>query len=195
LEDHWSVLVMSVDQPGLLAKICGVMTLHNLTVVNAQIFTWSDNTVVDVIDVRPAEGIAFGDYDWHAVGKDLERAVSHRLGLGHRLYEKLKNSYGRKRELAGSHEHRILIDNESSEDFSVIEVHAIDISGQLYRIAQTLADFGINIHKAFIATEVGQLIDVFYVLDNRGKRVESEDFKKEIVKGLMHAIGAADEQA
>ncbi|MBE0585689.1 MAG: [protein-PII] uridylyltransferase, partial [Desulfofustis sp.] len=26
--DHWSVLVMSFDQPGLLAKICGVMTLN-----------------------------------------------------------------------------------------------------------------------------------------------------------------------
>ncbi|NNK97232.1 MAG: [protein-PII] uridylyltransferase [Desulfobacterales bacterium] len=195
LGDHWSVLVMSVDQPGFLAKICGVMTLHNLTVVNAQIFTWADDTVVDVIDVRPAEGLAFDEYDWDAISKDLERAVSHRLGLGHRLYEKLKNSNGRKRELAGSHEHRVLIDNESSEDFSVIEVHASDISGQLYRIAQTLADFGINIHKAFIATEVGQLIDVFYVLDNRGRRVESSDFKEEVANGLMYAIGATDEQA
>ena len=65
-----------------------------------------------------------------------------------------------------------------------------DIPGQLYRITQTLADFGINIHKAFIATEVGQLIDVFYVLDKKGNKVDDDGFLKEIVNGLMHAIGA-----
>jgi [protein-PII] uridylyltransferase len=188
--DHWSVLVMSNDQPGLLAKICGVMTLNQLTVVNAQIFTWPDGTVVDMIDVKPAEQFGFEECDWKAVNEDLDRAVSHRLGLGYRLYEKLKSSYGRKRELIGSLEYRVDVDNSGSNDFTIIEVHAGDIPGQLYRITQTLADFGINIHKAFIATEVGQLIDVFYVLDKKGNKVDDDGFLKEIVNGLMHAIGA-----
>ena len=38
--EEWSLLVMSSDRPGLLAKICGILTLHNLSVINAQIFTW-----------------------------------------------------------------------------------------------------------------------------------------------------------
>ena len=63
----------------------------------------------------------------------------------------------------------------------------------MYRITQTLADFGINIHKAFIATEVGQLIDVFYILDKNGEKLEKGEFRKEVVKGLMHAIGADEE--
>ncbi len=189
--DHWSVLVMSADQPGLLAKICGVLTLNQLTVVNAQIFTWPDGTVVDVMDVRPADEFDFDECDWQSINNDLDRAVNHRLALGYRLYEKLKNSYGRKRELIGSHERRVEVENESSDDFTVVEVHATDFPGQLYRITQTMADFGINIYKAFIATEVGQLIDVFYVLDKKGKRIESDGFRQEIINGLMHAIGEA----
>jgi len=191
--EHWSVLVMSSDQPGLLAKICGVMTLNQLEVVNAQIFTWSDSTVVDMIDVRPTETFDFEECDWQAISEDLNRAVNHRLGLGYRLYEKLKNSYGRRRDLIGSHEYRVEIDNQGSDDFTIIEVHAGDLPGQLYRITQTLADFGINIHKAFIATEVGQLIDVFYILDKNGEKLEKGEFRKEVVNGLMHAIGADEE--
>ena len=191
--DHWSVLVMSSDQPGLLAKICGVMTLNQLEVVNAQIFTWSDGTVVDMIDVRPTESFSYDECDWQAINEDLNRAVNHRLGLGYRLYEKLKHSYGRRRDLIGSHEYRVEVDNQGSDDYSIIEVHAGDHPGQLYRITQTLADFGINIHKAFIATEVGQLIDVFYILDSKGEKLERGEFRREVVNGLMHAIGAAEE--
>jgi [protein-PII] uridylyltransferase len=193
--DHWSVLVMSTDRPGLLAKICGVMTLNQLEVVNAQIFTWSDGTVVDMIDVRPTETFDFEECDWQAINEDLTRAVNHRLGLGYRLYEKLKHNYGRRRDLIGSHEYRVEIDNKGSDDYSIIEVHAADHPGQLYRITQTLADFGINIHKAFIATEVGQLIDVFYITDDKGEKLEQGEFSQEVVNGLMHAIGADEEQA
>lgn len=193
--DHWSVLVMSTDQPGLLAKICGVMTLNQLTVVNAQIFTWSDGTVVDMIDVKPAEQFDFEECDWSALKDDLNRAISHRLGLGYRLYEKLKDSYGRKRELLGTHEYRVEVDNNGSDDYTIIEVHAGNTAGQLYRITQTMADFGINIYKAFIATEVGQLIDVFYVLDNKGNKLEEGEFRNEVLSGLMHAIGADQDGA
>jgi len=194
-EDHWSVLIMSFDQAGLLAKICGVMTLNQLEVVNAQIFTWPDGTVVDVIDVKPTEDFDFEECNWEAVNDDLNRAVSHRLGLGYRLHEKLKNSYGRRRDLIGSHEHRVEIDNQGSDDFTIIEIHAADLPGQLYRITQTVADFGINIHKAFIATEVGQLIDVFYVLDKVGDKIVDPVFSEELVNGLMHAIGGDEEGA
>ncbi len=193
--DHWSVLVMSRDTPGLLAKICGVMTLNNLTVVNAQIFTWVDGTVVDVIDVRPSDGLSFEERDWLKLNKDLDKAVSHRLALGYRLYEKLKNSYSYKRELTGSQDQRVVLDNDGSDDFTIIEVHATDLPGQLYRITQMLADFGINIHKAFIATEIGQLIDVFYVLDRNGERIKGEDYQREVINGVLHAIGATENEA
>jgi len=191
---HWSILIMSRDNPGLLAKICGVMTLHNLTVVNAQIFTWVDGTVVDVVDVRPSDGLSFEERDWQKLNEDLDKAVSHRIGLGYRLYEKLKNGVNRRRELTGTQDHRVVLDNDGSDDFTIIEVHAADLPGQLYRITQTLADLGINIHKAFIATEIGQLIDVFYVLDRNGDRIRDDEFRHEVEKGLLHAIGGAEEE-
>lgn len=187
-EDSWQLLIMTVDRPGLLAKICGVMALNNLTVVKAQIFTWADGTVVDVIDVRATDGLDFAEKSWRSLNEQLDLAIEHRMGLSHRLYRKLSSGYGRRNPRAGGVASKVVIDNKSSENYSVIEVYASDSPGQLYHITQSMADFGLNIHKAYIATELEQLIDVFYVLDSRGQKLVDEDFRQEVTQGIIHSI-------
>lgn len=187
-EDVWQLLIMTTDRPGLLAKICGVMALNSLTVVRAQIFTWADGTVVDVIDVHSTDGLSFGEKDWEGLNAQLDLAIEHRMGLSHRLYRKLASSYGARVQAVGAIASKVVIDNKSSEYFSVIEVYAPDFPGQLYYITQAMADFGLNIHKAYIATEVEQLIDVFYVLDSKGQKLIDEDFKQEVTQGILHSI-------
>jgi len=188
LQSQWSLLIMSRDRSGLLAKICGVLSLHNLSVLNAQIFTWKDGSAVDVLDVRPEDGVLYEEKDWQAVNDDLNLALNHRLGLGHRLYKKLSSGLGCRKFPSGSTETTVVVDNEASEQYTIIEVYSADSPGQLYRITQTLADFGINIYRAYIATEVEQLIDVFYVLDNQKEKVVDQAFLKEVHDGILYAI-------
>ena len=190
--ESWPLLVMSCDRPGLLAKICGVLALHNLDVVKAQIFTWDDGTVVDVLNVRPTDGLGFAEKDWQALNADLDLAIAHRLGLGHRLYQKLTPTLGRRTDMVSKIEPRVVIDNESSDSFSVVEVYSADLPGMLYHITQTLADFGLNIHKAYIATEVEQLIDIFYVVDATGNKIVDPDFQEEISHGLLYSLGRSE---
>jgi [protein-PII] uridylyltransferase len=188
-EDAWQLLIMTVDRPGLLAKICGVMTLNNLTVTKAQIFTWDDGTVVDVIHVRPSDGLSFAERDWQGLNEHLDLAIEHRMGLSHRLYSKLNSAYGRRSQVVADVSSKVVIDNNTSEMFTVIEVYGRDAAGQLYYMTQTMADFGINIHKAYIATEVELLINVFYVLDSQGQKLEDVDYCNEIKQGILHSIG------
>ncbi|PHR24677.1 MAG: [protein-PII] uridylyltransferase [Desulfotalea sp.] len=187
-DDGWQLLIMTVDRHGLLAKICGVMTLNNLTVSKAQIFTWGDGTVVDVIDVRPTDGLSFAERDWQGLNDHLDLAIEHRMGLSHRLYSKLSSTLGRRTQIVGDVSSKVVIDNDASDVYTVIEVYAPDTPGQLYYVTQTMADFGIDIHKAYIATEVEQLIDVFYVLDSQGGKLNDDDFCTEVTHGLLHSI-------
>ncbi|MEN8200056.1 MAG: [protein-PII] uridylyltransferase [Thermodesulfobacteriota bacterium] len=187
---QWSLLIMCPDHSGLLAKICGVLNLHNLSVLNAQIFTWRDGTAMDVLDVRPEDGVLYEEMDWQAVNDDLNLALNHRLGLGHRLYKKFSSGLGRRRRPVGIDETRIVVDNEASSGYTIVEVYSTDSPGQLYRITQTLADFGITIYRAYIATEVEQLIDVFYVLDSDGEKVTEERYIEELRAGLLHGMAA-----
>ncbi len=185
---EWQILFMSLDRPGLLAKICGVLALHNLVVVKAQIFTWKDATAVDIVTVRPPDGLTFVEKDWRQLQDDVDLAIAHRIDIGGKLYQKWIAGYGRRYELTGNVESRIVIDNESSTTYSVVEVYAADRPYLLYRITQALADFGVNIHKAYIATEVEQLIDVFYVLDSRGEKLIDKSFQEKVVGCLMEFI-------
>lgn len=187
-EEKWSLLIMTRDRSGLLAKICGVMALNNLSVVKAQIFTWGDGTVVDVIDVRSTNGLSFAERDWADLNEQLDLAVEHRMGLSHRLYSKLATTYGRRAQLVGDVSSKVIVDNDSSDKYSIIEVYAADLPAQLYHITQALADFGLNIHKAYIATEVEQLIDIFYVLDSMGKKLVDKAFINEVTQGMLHCI-------
>ena len=191
LQSQWSLLIMCRDRSGLLAKICGVLSLHNLSVLNAQIFTWKDGSAVDVLDVRPEDGVQSEEKDWQAVNDDLNLALNHRLGLGHRLYKKLSSGLKKRKRPAGMCETRVMVDNEASDQYTIIEIYSADSPGQLYRITQTLADFGINIYRAYIATEVEQLIDVFYVLDSQEQKVTDRQFIKELQDGILYGIDGA----
>ncbi len=191
LQAHWSLLIMCRDRSGLLAKICGVLSLHNLSVLNAQIFTWKNGAAVDVLDVRPEDGVEYEEKDWQAVNDDLNMALNHRLGLDHRLYKKLSSGIGRRKKSTGIAETRVVVDNEASDHYTIVEVYSADRPGMLYRMTQTLADFGINIYRAYIATEVEQLIDVFYILDSEQEKVTEALFIQELRDGILYGIEGA----
>jgi [protein-PII] uridylyltransferase len=190
-QESWSLLLVTKDKSGLLAKIFGVLALHNLNVLAAQIFTWGDGTVVDTIEVSSAISQNFQDQDWHGLEKDLEMAINQRLGLEHRLHKKLaplrKRIGGTEKRLDA----KIEIDNQSSETYTIIEAYGHDRVGMLYEITRILSDFGINIYRARIGFRADQVVDVFYVLDYDGKKIKKREFQKELRQGLLFAV--ADE--
>jgi len=183
-----SLLLVTTDKPGLLAKIFGVLALHNLNVLAAQIFTWGDGTVVDIIEVSTSISQNYMDKNWQSLVQDLEMAVNQRLGLEHRLHKKLASL----RSTIGGNEKRpdakIEINNQSAEIYTIIEAYGNDRIGMLYEITRILSDFGINIFRARIGSRADQVVDVFYVLDYDGKKIKDQEFQKELKQGLLFAV-------
>lgn len=187
-QGYWSLLVMSKDRSGLLAKVCGVLALHNLRVLGAHIFTWPDQTVVDVLNVVPAAGVAFSEQDWSGLENDINLAINYRLDVGSQLHQKVfSTGFGPKRQVQQLQQ-EVIIDNEASQRFTVIEVYAADRPGTLYHLAQTLADFGLDIHRARIATEVEQLIDIFYVSFPDGRKLDEPVRIDKVQEALLQVI-------
>lgn len=184
----WSVLVMSRDRPGLLAKICGVLALHNLRVLGAHICTWPDRTVVDVLNVVPVSGTEFAEQDWQGLEDDINLAVNYRLDVGRQLFRKVSTAGCRPKRLVQQPRQEVIIDNAASRRFTVIEVYAGDRPATLYYLAQTLADFGLDIHRARIATEVEQLIDIFYVSFRDGCRLDDPARMDKVRDALLLVI-------
>ena len=190
-QESWSLLVMTRDRPGLLARIFGVLALHNLNVLAARIFTWADGTAVDSIEVSSAISETYDGQDWEAIENEIHLAIKQRLGLEHRISRKLaplrSKPQGVKQRLAA----KVTIDNQASELYSVIEVFSEDRIGILYDITKALSDFGISIFRARIGSKADQVVDVFYVLDYDGKKIEDPTFKNELQQGLLFAVSQA----
>jgi [protein-PII] uridylyltransferase len=183
---------MTRNRHGLLAKLCGVLALHNLSVLGAHISTWPDDTVVDVLNVTPFSSAEFSDQDWQALEDDLNQAINYRLDIGGQLYQKMASPGFRPRRQVQQLKQEVVIDNKASQRFTVIEVYAADRLGTLYNLTQTLADFGLEIHRARIATEVEQLIDIFYVSFEDGRKLEDPSLIEKVREALQQIIHAED---
>jgi len=80
------------------------------------------------------------------------------------------------------------IDNEVSEDYTVIDIYAHDKVGLLYLITSTLNRLGLYIGVSKISTKVDQVADVFYVKDIFGQKITTEDKLEDIRTTLTTAI-------
>jgi len=190
LGDHWSILFISRDRTGLLARICGILALHNLNVLTAKIHTWQDGTVVDLIEVRPTYEVDFADQNWAQLEHDLDLALANRLGLAHRLADKHRPGFSPK--VGRQHRHhqtQVRIDNLSSKAFTIVEIFADDQPALLYNITKALADFEINIARALISTRREQLVDVFYVKNGTGAKISDPADLEELRQALTFAAG------
>jgi [protein-PII] uridylyltransferase len=187
-QDSWSILVMTKDRPGLLAGIFGILALHNLKVLAAKIFTWADGTAVDTIEVSSAISETYDGQDWETMENELHLVIKQRFGIEHRLSQKLaplkRKPQGVQQRLAAN----VTIDNQASELYSVIEVFSKDRIGILYDITKTLSDFGISVYRARIGSKADQVVDVFYVLDHEGQKIEAPAYKNELQQGLLYAV-------
>ncbi len=185
--ESWSVLIVTKDRTGLLSKICGVFALYGLNILQANIFTLKNGIAVDMLDVSPMQELSFSDIDWERLCADLRLAVTDRLGLSHRLAARFRSIGVQGSKPLSVKRPRVVIDNSTSSFFTIIEIYAPDSPCLLYSVTKTLADFGINIYKAKIGSSGDQAVDVFYVLDHLGQRIDDPEIEQELEQALLYA--------
>jgi [protein-PII] uridylyltransferase len=79
----------------------------------------------------------------------------------------------------------VRIDNTSSSFFTIVEVFAYDFPGLLFSIADALFRCELDIWVAKIATKVDQVVDVFYVRDITGQKVDTADRVAAVKEAVM----------
>jgi [protein-PII] uridylyltransferase len=82
-----------------------------------------------------------------------------------------------------------------SDQSTVIEVFTVDRRGLLYRLARALHDLGLLIRFAKIGTHLDQVVDVFYVTDREGRKVEDAEQLAGVRAGLLQVIAPAEVRA
>ncbi len=83
---------------------------------------------------------------------------------------------------------RIAIDNSSAADQTIISVFAYDRMGLLYAITRRLFELKLSVRFAKIGTHLDQVVDVFYVVDEHGRKINDDGRLEEIERQMIAAI-------
>ncbi len=186
-ENHRTVTICGRDFPGLFSKISGVFTLNNLDILGAQIYTWRNQIALDIFKVKAPPDILLEDEVWARIKKDLRAVIKGDVTLEPALKQKVR-AYQSLEKRVPRRPERIIVDNETSAFFTVIEIYAHDFPGLLYRITDTLSRCKLDIRIAKIATKVDQVVDVFYVRDVDGQKVDSPAQVAVVKEAIEHIL-------
>ena len=186
-----SVTICAKDRPGLISKIAGVFTLNNIDILDVQVFTWRNNIAMDIFKVKPPPDQIMESEKWDRTENHLAAALSGELDLAATLQKKRTAS---RRSSIRRHKkpHRVEVDNTGSSFFTIIEVFTYDFPGLLFGITDALYRCGLNIWVAKIATKADQVVDVFYVRDLNGEKVDSPDQVSKIKAAILGRLPPMD---
>jgi [protein-PII] uridylyltransferase len=176
--------VVTRDRPGLFSRVTGVLALNGLSVLDAAV-AGAEGMALEVLRVESSFGPTI---TWDKVIADLEAAVEGRLALQARLAERAR-VYGRRGPAAPIAEPpRVHVDNRASRHATVVEVHAPDSMGVLYRITRALSELDLDIVSAKVQTLGDRVVDAFYVRGPAGGKVEDPAVLVEIERALLHEL-------
>jgi [protein-PII] uridylyltransferase len=181
------ITIYADDHPGLFARISGAMAMCGASIVDAKIITLANGKALDTFWVQDAEGGAFERPDRLAkLAATIEKSLSGKVHPAKELAAKRSNLPSRASVFKVPP--RVLIDNKASATHTLIEINGRDRPGLLYNVTQAITKLGLQISSAHISTYGERVVDVFYVKDIFGVKVEHEGKLKQIRENLLAAI-------
>jgi [protein-PII] uridylyltransferase len=89
-------------------------------------------------------------------------------------------------------EPEVVINNQWSDVYTVIEVTGLDRPGLLYQLTTAISKLSLNIGSAHVATFGERVRDVFYVTDLMGAQITAPTRQAAIKRALVHLLASAD---
>lgn len=186
---QFSVATHENITPGVFHKLAGALTSQGLEILSAQINTLVDGLVLDRFRVIDP------DYAGQPPRERLEqtqRALIQSLQAPSGKRPTFRRTWklgGDRLPTANSVETRVHVDNHTSESFTILDIFTVDRPGLLYTISRTLFELNLSVSRAKIGTVLDQVVDVFYVTDQEGKKVQDESRLEAICSRLLEVIG------
>jgi [protein-PII] uridylyltransferase len=185
--------VLAPDHPRLLSIIAGACAVAGANIVDAQIFTTTDGMALDTISVS-REFDRDEDEARRAVriADTIERALRGDLRLPEVV---AKRAVPKGRIKAFAVEPEVMINNQWSNRYTVVEVNGLDRPGLLYELTATLSKLSLNIASAHVATFGERVVDVFYVTDLLGAKIDSAPRQAAIKRALIQLFATPGDAA
>jgi [protein-PII] uridylyltransferase len=163
------ISVFAPDQPGLFYRICAALAATGANIIDARIHTTRDGMALDNLLIQDGQGGAYRDK------RHLKRIVE---GVRRTLENSAEPPLPSFAPLPARVEAfriapRVTISDRASRRTTVVEVNARDRLGLIARLAHTIHAAGLVLHSAHIATYGERAVDVFYLTDSEGRKLDA----------------------
>jgi len=187
------VTVYCADHPGLFSKISGALAVAGASIVDARIHTMTNGMALDTFWIQDAAGGTFDQpHRLARLSVLIEQALSGRLRLTTEIRKLQKGLLGRRMQAIHAPP-RVVIDNHASNTHTVVEVNGRDRPGLLHDVTAAMSDQGLQIASAHISTYGVRAVDVFYVKDVFGLKIENDRKLAQLREALLKALANPEE--
>src|ERR1700750_1059120 len=178
--------ILATDHPWLLSIIAGACASAGANIVDAQIYTTTDGRALDTIAIT-REYDRDEDEGRRAtrIGEMIEDVLEGKLRLPEAM---ARRSAGRGKARPFGVEPEVIINNQWSDRYTVIEVSGLDRPGLLYQLTTAISKLNLNIASAHVATFGERARDVFYVTDLLGAQITAPTRQAAIKRALIHLL-------
>jgi [protein-PII] uridylyltransferase len=176
----------------LFSRIAGALAVSGANIVDAKIMTMTNGTALDTFYVQDQAGGPFARPDKLAkLAVVFENVLTGDL-KPHRELERPAAFPSRTQVFIVPP--RVLVDNKASQSHTVIEVNGRDRPGLLYELTRELTRLNLQVSSAKISTYGEKVVDVFYVKNLFGHKIEHETKLKEIRTTLEAVLARGNTQ-
>ena len=175
------VTIWSKKQTVGFAEICGKLSSASINIYSGRTTVLKKNLALYTFEVNRFGKSTFSDRGiWGSIQSELEQkeVVIEESKIGKNISSILNRV---------KIETKIKVDNNSSNNYTIIELSSADKPGLLYEISKNLKNLGLSLGLVKISTRRGSVDDSFYVKKiSGGKLVEENDI--ELIKRSLKNI-------
>jgi [protein-PII] uridylyltransferase len=180
------ITLYTADHAGLFSRIAGALAVNGCNIVDAKIMTMANGMALDTFWIQDANGEPVDRPDKLArLSVAFENVLTGDL-KPHREFARPPAIQRRTDVFTVAP--RVLIDNNASYTHTVIEVNGRDRPGLLHELTRELTGLKLQVSSAKISTYGEKVVDVFYVKNLFGHKVEQEDRLAEIRAALTEVL-------
>jgi [protein-PII] uridylyltransferase len=182
--------------PGIFHRLTGVLASQGCSILSAEIHTLADQLVLDRFYVEDTDHSGPPPPErLDAVRQKLVRAVEQPSDKPPAFRRVWQTRQDRTQTQLSTQRPRVSVDNTTSERYTILDVFTVDRMGLLYAITRTLFELGLSVWAAKIGTFLDQVVDVFYVTEGGGGKVEDPQRLAEIDRRILTAIEELERSA
>jgi [protein-PII] uridylyltransferase len=187
-------IIWTQDQHGLFADVAGALTACGINIIGTHVYTTRTGLALEVYRVSSPAGAPEDRRErWERLDRVLDDVLAKRVAVAE-LIARQRRPVGKERPPLQSPP-LVVVRNDVSDFYTVIDITADDRLGLLHDLTRTLSEQGLEIYVSKATTVLDQVADTFYVKSADQKRLSDPQAIAKLREALLAAAAGAEATA